>query len=294
MYIVKISDGLGNQMFQYAFAKKLQIISRKKVYLDIHDINNESRVVRDGKKSVFFKKADRRKYRLGQFKISLLPATERTLRPWRYLQCENEIDKLILQFSQKHIWPWQYLYENKDNKTAFIKQLHKMPTYIEGYFFNLSYFEDIKDILQKEFKLQKRIKLSKELKEILQKNNTVSIHIRRGDFLKLNRDISCKGYYNNAMKMMSDFLDDPTWLVFSDDIDWVKANLEINGKKVYVSALGYKDYEELIIMKNCQNHIIANSTFSFWAAFLNPNESTVVICPDRWRPEIIPPDWIKL
>lgn len=294
MYIIKISDGLGNQMFQYAFAKKLQIISGKKVYLDVRYINNEDRILRDGKKSIFFKKSDRREYKLDHFKISLPLATEKTLFPWKYLKCENDIDKLILDFSKKHMWPWQYLFESPDNKDNFLVNLHKTPTYIEGYFFDLKYFKDIRDTLQKDFRLQKKIRLSKELKEILIRDNTVSIHIRRGDFLKLNRDISCKGYYDNAVRIMCDYVNTPTWVIFSDDIDWVKENLKITGKKIYVSSLGYEDYEELVIMKNCKNHIIANSTFSFWAAFLNPNEDKVVICPNRWKTEIIPEKWIKI
>ncbi len=295
MYVVKISDGLGNQMFQYAFARKLQLITGEKVYLDTRYINNDDRPLRDGEKNIFYKKSDRRKYGLDHFKISLPVANENILRHWKFLKCENEVDKIVYQLAQRHIWIWQYLSEKQENRAGFLEQLHKgIPTYIEGYFFNINYFEDIKYVLQREFKLKKAIRLSLELREAITNYNTVSIHIRRGDFLKLNRDISHKGYYSDAIAMMSKFVENPMWLIFSDDIEWVKNNMDIPGKKLYVSEMGYEDFEELIIMKNCKNHIIANSTFSYWAAYLNTYSDKKIICPKRWKTEIVPKDWIKM
>lgn len=295
MYVVKVSDGLGNQMFQYAFARKLQLISNKKVYLDTRFINNEDRPFRDGERNIFFKKSDHREYGLEHFKIRIPVADDNVLFPWKFLKCENEIDKILFRLSKNNMWIYQYLCEMQENKVSIMKQINKnVPTYLEGYFFNLEYFDDIKHVLQRDFKLKKAIKLSSELKETLKERKTVSIHVRRGDFLKLNRDISQKGYYSDAIAMMSRYIENPNWLIFSDDIEWVKKNLDIPGEKIYVSEMGYEDYEELMIMKNCKNHIVANSTFSFWAAYLNSEPEKKVICPKRWKPEIVPEDWIKV
>lgn len=295
MYVVKITDGLGNQMFQYALARKLQLTSGKKVYLDTRFINNEDRPVRDGEKNMFIKKSDHREYGLNHFKIRIPIADRRVLVPWKFLKCENEVDRIVLRLSKNNKWIYQYLYENQENKADFLNRIHKnMPAYLEGYFFNKDYFDDIRDVLQKDFKLKKPIKISSELREALGSKNTVSVHIRRGDFLKLNRDISEKGYYSDAMAMMCRYVENPIWLLFSDDIEWVRNNMDIPGRKLYVSEMGYKDYEELIIMKNCKNHIVANSTFSYWAAYLNPNPDKTVICPKRWKPEIVPKEWIKI
>lgn len=295
MYVVKISDGLGNQMFQYAFARKIQLISGKSVYLDTRFINNEDRPNRTGEKNIFIKKNDQRKFGLNHFKIHLPVADKKILSHWKFLNCKNEMDKIILWLSQNDMWWYQYLYEKQESKVDFLNQIHRsLPTYFEGYFFNLNFYNDIRDILQKDFILKKPIKISSKLKRVLDSDDTVSIHIRRGDFLKLNRDISQKNYYFDAIEMMQKYVKNPVWLIFSDDIEWVKNNFKISGEKVFISDMGYEDYEELIIMKNCKNHIIANSTFSYWAAYLNPDFDKKVICPKRWKTEIVPGDWIKI
>lgn len=295
MYVVKITDGLGNQMFQYAFARKLQLSSGKKVYLDTRFINNEDRPLRAGEKNIFLKKSDYREYELNQFKIRIPIANEKILSHWNFLQCNNEIEKAIFRLSQNRFWIWQYLCENNDNKATFFKHLDKrLPVYLEGYFFNQAYFEDIRGILQREFKLKQPVKLSSELKTALNNPNSVSVHIRRGDFLKLNRDISHKSYYTDAMARMKKDIENPIWLFFSDDIEWVKENINVSEPRIYVSGMEYEDYEELIIMKNCKNHILANSTFSYWAAYLNSYPDKKVICPRRWKPEIVPKEWIKI
>jgi hypothetical protein len=110
----------------------------------------------------------------------------------------------------------------------------------------------------------------------------------------LNRDISHKDYYPKAITFIKDKIDNPTFLVFSDDVEWVKKNMEIGERVIYVSDMGFKDYEELAIMKHCRHNIIANSTFSYWAAYLNANPDKIVICPKRWKSEIIPSEWRKI
>lgn len=295
MHVVKITDGLGNQMFQYAFAKKLEIITGKKIYLDIRYINNEDRSVREGTKSIFEKKSDRRTYGLDYFRIRLPEAGDGTLSCWNFLKCENKVDKTLFEASKRQKWFFRYLNESQVPKAELVENAHKnLPIYFEGYFFDKTYYDDIRDVLQRDFRPKAPIKLSSQLKEILNSDETVSIHIRRGDFLKLNRDISEKGYYDDAIKRMSEFVENPKWLIFSDDIAWVKANMAFPGDAIYVSEMGYKDYEELTIMKHCKHNIIANSTFSYWAAYLNDNNQKVVICPKNWKPGIVSKEWIRV
>ena len=97
------------------------------------------------------------------------------------------------------------------------------------------------------------------------------------------------------MKRIEELVSDPIYLVFSDDIDWVKKHLKINGTVIYISDMGYKDYEEFTIMKHCRHDIIANSTFSYWAAYLNQNQGKNVIYPKTWeKHDIIPDGWIAM
>lgn len=269
MYIVKITDGLGNQMFQYAFAKCLERKTTAKVYLDTRFINNED--YNDGTTNAYMKnKNDIRRYGLNCFRITLKQGHSGWLKLAR--QIFHYVDEDVDGISGKYI----------------------LPTYFKGYFFDLKYLESNKNILQREFTLKEKVRLPQEIQRALKQSNTVSIHIRRGDFIKLNRDISQKDYYAKAIEFVKEHIENPFFLIFSDDIEWVQRNMNFPTSSIYISAMGFKDYEELIIMKHCKNNIIANSTFSYWGAFLNSNPNKIVVCPKGWKTDIIPDGWINI
>ncbi len=274
MDVVRISDGLGNQMFQYAFARKWNITTGHRVYLDTRFINNEDLFAK-GRNPQLKGKLAERKYGLAHFKTAL-----------------PEADKDILSCCENlYKWFGQFKVETENFYDAIYQNRIKVPTYYQGYFFDLRYYDDIRMLLQREFSLREKIKLPYELKKTLNRENTVSVHIRRGDFLKLNRDISGSGYYERAFAYMEERLASPFYLIFSDDMEWVKDNMDIPGQKCYVSGMEFADYEELTIMKHCKHNIIANSTFSYWAAYLNANKGKIVVCPKRWRTATIPESW---
>lgn len=289
MDVVKISDGLGNQMFQYAFARKLQMNTGVRVFLDTRFINNEDVIIRN-EDDYRIRKNDFRKYKLDKLQIELPCAGPNILRHWNYLSEVGAVQQGIYTLSKMGLWPWHYCDENLTD----IQMTSYFPTYYKGYFFHLKYYDDIRKILQREFAPKKKIGIPLALKKALKSGNTVGIHIRRGDFLRLNRDISQKGYYSNALNIVSKKIGQCIYLVFSDDIEWVKKNIKIDGEVIYVSDMEFQDYEELTIMKHCKHNIIANSTFSYWAAYLNENQNKVVICPKHWKTDIIPKDWISI
>ncbi len=293
--VVKVSDGLGNQLFQYAFARKLQLIGKGNVYLDIRYINNEDRIAR-GEKNIHLKKNDYRLYSLDKFRITVPIADDKILSGWNYLIPHNQKERVISAFARSGLWFCQYRDEEKVRNGKLLNSASLfLNTYFQGYYFNLKYYDDIRMILQKEFCLKTPLKLSKRLKYVLSFENTVGIHIRRGDFVKLHYSISNDKYYIKAMKRIEELVSDPIYLVFSDDIDWVKKHLKINGTVIYISDMGYKDYEEFTIMKHCRHDIIANSTFSYWAAYLNQNQGKNVIYPKTWeKHDIIPDGWIAM
>lgn len=275
MHVVKISDGLGNQMFQYAFARKLQLISNKKVYLDTRFINHDDLWITEKKDSVK-QKNDHREYGLNNFRIKLPELSERI---WN-----------------KHIiLPWRYRSENDiKRKDGIIKYHYPYSIYFKGYFFDLTYYDDIKETLQSDFRVKKPFCLPAKINYIIKYENTVSLHVRKGDFVRNHRDISRTQYYNRAISCIHNLVEQPVFFVFSDDINWVKSNMKIPGKKLYISQMGFDDYQELTIMKHCKYNIIANSTFSYWAAYLNDYVDKKVISPKHWKPDIIPKDWITL
>ncbi|MDE7324010.1 MAG: alpha-1,2-fucosyltransferase [Lachnospiraceae bacterium] len=292
MNIVRISDGLGNQMFQYAFARKISVTTGHKVYLDTRFINNEDLIGKE-KNSYFKKKLAYREYGLLHFNIKLPVADGRVLIPWKYIEQSGYLQQAVYGLANQGFWLWKYKRENFNFERELSWVDRMLPTYYQGYFFDLKYYDDIKLVLQHEFSLKDKVKLPRELRDILSKKNTVSLHIRRGDFLKLNRDISESAYYRKAVQIIQKKIVNPIFLIFSDDISWVKENMKIHDEKIYLSGMGFNDYEEFAIMKHCSHNIIANSTFSYWAAYLNSKKDKIVICPKHWRNSIIPKEWIQ-
>ena len=125
------------------------------------------------------------------------------------------------------------------------------------------------------------MQISAELRQALAYRECVSLHVRRGDFVKSKRALDA-GYYKRAIMYMRRHLREPLFLVFSDDLDWVRKHLDVGDNCIYVNeGRNLQDYEELFIMSSCQNNIIANSTFSWWGAWLNRNPKKMVIAPGR-------------
>jgi hypothetical protein len=168
-----------------------------------------------------------------------------------------------------------------------------------------AYSKDIKNILLKEFVFrmpedEKNIELIEKIKQ----SNSVSIHIRRGDYLsdhwqKILGVIKGTAYYKNAIDHINKKIRDPFYFVFSDDSNWVKENLRL-GNCIYVDHnTGNNSYIDMYLMSLCKHNIIANSTFSWWAAWLNKNENKIVLIPERWIngkscEGIFPISWIKI
>ncbi len=177
-----------------------------------------------------------------------------------------------------------------EKQTTYLPMiLDKFNNYdIEGYFQSYRYFQDIQEIIRSYFETKSNEYFNSGNKDF------VSIHVRRGDYLNLQHthpllDLS---YYQRAMMRFSR---GTKFLVFSDDIPWCKSH--ILGDNVY-----YYDFDEkrsFIAMKNCRHNIIANSSFSWWAAWLNPNPDKIIIAPKVWvhgedRDDRVPPGWIRL
>lgn len=181
------------------------------------------------------------------------------------------------------------------------KVLAKNVGYFDGYWQHENYFKEIREILLKELTLKNGfdIKNSNILTQI-QNTESVSIHIRRGDYVSLNYNIQDSlSYYYQAINIISEKIKSPTYFIFSDDIDWVKENLKINGQVIYVNNNEeYQAAKDMLLMSHCKMNIIANSTFSWWSAWLNTNTDKIVIAPKDWIPNLqsnlLLEEWIKL
>ena len=184
-------------------------------------------------------------------------------------------------------------YFNDKHEPGYNKRLKQAREgYFDGYWGNEGYFKEIRPVLVRELQLKETFKDEQFLKmqSVIEKTNSVAIHIRRGDYVsnerfsKIFNQLS-PDYYVKAIETLSGKLKDPVFYFFSDDKDWVKANFLNNPDYPYClidQQVGGKDYLEFALMKSCRHFIIANSTFSWWAAWLGQENDTIVISPSYW------------
>lgn len=222
---------------------------------------------------------------------------------------ENKKDTSRPFLLKKFNIPESIVFVNQ-KENSFKKFISKIYSKISGnysFFQSELYFKNIEDIIRKEFTLKDPLSPTAQIyaDQIKQAQDTVSIHIRRGDYVSNSSANKHHGtcdinYYERAISKIKESIESPTFFIFSDDIEWVKENLKIENA-IYVSNPNLAECEELILMSCCKNNIIANSTFSWWAAWLNPNLNKVVIAPQKWlntdiskQPDIIPSTWIKI
>lgn len=187
------------------------------------------------------------------------------------------------------------------------KILGNPDAYLEGYWQSENYFQDYADTIRADFTLKNP--LGNEAQKILadiRSSNAASLHIRRGDYAASAKVQAVHGliplsYYADAIAYIAEHRDNPTFFVFSDDILWAKENLTSTHPLVFVSRKGIADYEELALMSSCNDNILANSSFSWWGAWLNPHKEKIVIAPHHWfadnsksTADLIPQSWIQL
>lgn len=156
---------------------------------------------------------------------------------------------------------------------------YKSDIFLYGYFQSEKYFKDCEDEIKDLF-MSYDVELSDDVKNLINTENTCSIHVRRGDYLKSpnHHPTQSMNYYMKAIKKMPK---DSVFLIFSDDMEWCKQNFpDLPEKFKFIE--GNNDYEDLYIMSHCKNNIICNSTFSWWGAWLNRNVDKIVVAPSVW------------
>ncbi len=289
MIIVQLTGGLGNQLFQYAMGRS--IASRNNTTLKL-DIN-------------FFKTYEWHDYSIGPFCINEVIASEEDFR-----QINAVNNTVINKIKRKVFGSEPVMIHERDMLFNPAYLGIKDPAYLFGYWQCEKYFKDNEAILRNEFRIKPAP--SPANAALLEKINTtqaVSLHIRRGNFVSVDAVSKTHGtcsmeYYAAAVEKILSVCSNPVFYVFSDDIPWAKENLSIGQPCFFVDINDDKtDYEDLRLMSSCQHHIMANSTFSWWGAWLNNKPGKVVVAPKQWfadeeknkmTRDLIPGSWLKL
>lgn len=291
MIIIRIWEGLGNQLFQYAYARNLQERTHNTIFLEIE------RLCRGNLEEDL---SINREYGLGRFSVTIPIANRRMLKKWEYIGRKTRVDRWKWQLDKVGLGAYHFINEGEDMFSYRAETYSRQNYYIMGHFQNVRYPDEIRDILLRELQPKKEIGLSDEFKALLQQRAVVSVHIRRGDYLKHpylaheNNKMNARDYYGKAITYIREKVDNPVFLFFSDDTEWVKENILCTEEHYYASDLGLQDYEELILMSRCRHNIMGNSTFSFWGAWLNENPQKIVIGPRELSRSIVKAGWILI
>lgn len=280
MTIIKLKGGLGNQLFQYAFGRL--VASRR------GDVLQLDRDIMGAQTDTY------RVYGLGHFNIRAEMAAPEEVRAVKYPY--GLFSKAWRLAKAKVFRIYHVGYEARMLKTR--------ARYLDGYFQSYKYLEPLRAELLKEISLKEDLSLKYgALLAEMAAASSVAVHIRRGDYVSDAKTRSAHficdlAYYERAMAAIKEKVVSPIFYIFSDDISWAKENLKGGSKLVFVSSPEMKDYEELMLMSRCRHNIIANSSFSFWGAWLNQNPVKIVIGPKKWNNkypaayrDLLPVEW---
>lgn len=290
MIISNIKGGLGNQMFEYAAGFSLAREKNTEFKIDLGHFANQEK----------FKAETPREFQLNFFNIPYQLATEEEITEVKrgYSRGFLPILKLDSYLTMLNIIRYPFL-------TSISSSV-----YMDAYFQNEKYFIKYEKDIREMFTLKKEY-ITKDFRRVNDEidsnyDSSLSVHIRRGDYVtntKANKwhGLLSKDYYYNAL----DCIKKKTGVkklhifVFSDDSLWVKKNLSLGGDVTYISD-DFNPVQSIILMSKCRNNIIANSSFSWWGAWLNPNQEKIVVAPARWLAgskrhsrNIVPEGWIR-
>lgn len=287
MVVSRLIGGLGNQMFQYAAGRSLAELAKCELKIDVSGFQNYA--LHNG-------------YELNIFNINAGIASSK------------DISSLVNKQSRLMSFIYRKLHIKKSKNLvesgfAFNANFFNVSSsvYIDGYWQSYKYFELIDSQLRQEFTFKSPIcGLNLQLSKKISSTNSVSVHVRRGDYVTNKQTNSVHGvcsvdYYHAAIHVIVENVENPVLFVFSDDIAWVKNNLTFYSPVVFVDHnTGKQSYNDMYLMSLCKHHIIANSSFSWWGAWLGSNPTKLVIAPKKWftndavTVDLIPETWIRL
>lgn len=296
MIIVRLIGGLGNQMFQYAVGRRLSYTLKTDLKLDLSGFQTQNPITP-------------RRYNLHVFNILEKIAAQEEVKALIGSRFMSSIlfrmDKLTgLKFAP-------YNYVNRILETSFDRIILNLPddVYLEGHWQSEKYFIDIADMIRREFTFKDPpVGKNKELSELISSLESVSLHVRRADYVTNPKTNAMHGscdmeYYQRCVNELIKKVNNPHFFIFSDDPGWVSENLKLQYPMTIVTH-NQEDqcHEDLRLMSQCKHHIIANSSFSWWGAWLNPRRDKIVFAPKQWYKDlthnhiedIIPATWSRL
>lgn len=287
MKLITLSGGIGNQMFQYAFYLKMKSLD-KHTYLHLKKIK---------------KAAEHNGYELEKVFGIHIPAGDYRLTRLLLLPGISSVLKHLL-FRKKY--RERVYYSQRDNEKIFGDRFPKS-CHLVGYWQSEKYFENMIPQIRKTFRFEES-KLNEPTRKLAQDLVRIpvsaSVHIRRGDYLAPNYfanygNICTEEYYRRALEYIKKQWADVRFYIFTDDVEWAKECFKTESCVIVDWNTGSESWQDMYLMSLCTHHIIANSSFSWWGAWLDPNPDKIVIAPARWintqeAPQATPESWLRI
>lgn len=296
MVIVRLWGGLGNQMFQYAAARRLALVNDAPLKLDLGWFAN----IPSGD--------TRRRYELHVFNSVqevALPGEVRALRGVDIRRWPKILKRVV---NSSGLFMKQTCQREKHYHFDPEVLQFRGDVYLDGFWQSEKYFADVAEIIRTEFAIGSAPEpLNKEIGDTIQSCEAVSLHLRRGDYIADKKTAQYHGvsplkYYQAAIAEIRARVANPHYFVFSDEPEWAKSNLRVDEPMTYIEHNGPdKAYEDLRLMSLCRHHIIANSSFSWWGAWLSAYPARIIIAPQKWfnrddidTSDLVPEGWLQL
>lgn len=286
MQIIWCLGGLGNQMFQYAFYRHLQL-ENKDVALDLSEFKNYSLHNGFELTKIFSININEPDYSL----VDEIKKTATSTSIWSKIYRKLKL-------------PTKYTVQNDFNyNPKYCNFANTQTKYLEGYWQSEKYFSDYADVIRNDFTFPDIDNYNELYVTKIQQTNAVSVHIRMGDYVNhpLHGGICTLEYYTQAIEIIKLKIANPMFFVFSNDIEWCKQNLEMSNAVYVTGNVDENSYRDMQLMSMCKHNVIANSSFSWWGAWLNNNPNKVVIAPSKWfndesinTCDLLPESWIKI
>lgn len=296
MIVVKLAGGLGNQMFQYAAGRYLSKKHKVPLKLDLSFLLD-----RTPKDNFVY-----RDYDLNIFNVQEnFAQADEIINFGKYRRIGRAL------YTAKQIINSKIPVYVRENPYHFDLSFFRIPAnaYIEGYWQSEKYFKEIELVIRKEFTFLNDLdEHGKEMAERIASVNAVCLNVRRGDYVLIpsvnqHHGVCDVDYFMRAVKVITGKIDNPYFFIFSDDLEWCQANLRFDYPFIVVGHkyAGKKFGQKLNLMTRCKHFIISNSSFGWWAAWLNPNPGKVVVAPMCWfrntrvnTTELLPSEWIRI
>jgi len=292
--IVRLSGGHGNQMFQFAAARRISIHNKALLQVDLSWFDQKGHWTP-------------RKYELGIFKIPVEYAKKEDVKNLKSLR-QNFLFRRLPPRLKSRIFSSKYSHVIEKD-FAFDPDILSVTgtIYLDGHWQSYKYFDDVGETIRKDFSFGDEIdSANRQAADKIMSCEAVSLHIRRGDFVTFKSASDMHGlcslqYYEKAGSIMQSRLKAPVCFVFSDDVQWAKDHLKLEMPTIFIDHNGSAPHMDMYLMSLCRHHIIANSSFSWWGAWLGKNFEKTVIGPVKWfnnnkinTQDLMPEEWIRI